>query len=148
MLLESSYRKKPNEPFGPPNNWSWVTLVTWLSISSASQCRQKTVHTHATSQTWWHQLPPLPTTAGGWCLCHHLSHAILAICAPRYLTGAGSPQTILQHFSGPFPLLWLPVRFCQWQALEETKSKEEGKRYLFVLSASGIISEVEVTGKG
>lgn len=42
----------------------------------------------------------------------------------------------------------LSARFCQWQALEETKRREEGKRYLFVLSASGIISEVEVTGKG
>ena len=108
----------------------------------------KTVPSHAASQTWWHQPSPLLTTAGGWSLCHPLPHASLAICAPCSFTRAGRLQTVLHNISqvhshpGGFQLGFANGRY--WKRLGGGK---KGGGIFLVFSASGIIREVKVAGR-
>lgn len=54
------------------------------------------------------------------------------LCSLLFHRGWKPANSITQYFSGPFPPQWLPVGLCQWQALEETRRREEGRRHLVV----------------
>lgn len=122
-------------------------LVTCPPISSTSHCWQKTVHSHAASQTWWHQLPPLHTPPPPSKVCVGGKVCVLIFLMTFWLSvilsisqGAGGLQTTSPR-STPIPA-GFPLGSANGRGLEGGKKGEDICSF-----APGIISAVTVVAR-